>query len=80
MASTYQILSPIPSESDECWSVVPELLSTAAKNLAGTACIIKWQGTKPACLPAGTEYTEAGIKQYVIDNIIDWSAQLGDPF
>ncbi len=72
ITTSYMIITPVPSSGDSCWSDVFEGFGTIRKSLDGTKCIVKWEGTKPASLPAGTTYDHAGILSYLSTNEADW--------
>ena len=76
ITNTYMILTSVPAVEDACWGDVIQGFTTARKSLAETECIVKWQGTKPASLPANTEYDHAGILAYLVTNTADWDQAL----
>ena len=72
ITNTYMVLNPKPLEVSAIWGDVVEDFSSVRLNLAGTKCIVKWQGPKPGPLPGNTEYDHAGIHAYLIANWADW--------
>ena len=72
ITNTYMVLNPKPLEVSAIWGDVVEDFSTVRLNLAGTKCVVKWQGSKPGSLPGGITYTHAEVITYISDNAVDW--------